>query len=90
MEIATKPVTAWVLTRRRTDNLLIMTEQSLRNKVFALNLDNREFSIFKGGAVRIVLGELLRVDMSPEALLEDLDISEGQRLLIIPGSGVAG
>jgi len=89
LEIATKPVTAWVLTRRRTDNLLIMTEQSLRNKVFVSSTDTREFSIIKGGKT-FVLGEIISVDLSPEALLEDLDISEGQRLLIIPGSGVAG
>lgn len=89
MEIATKPVTAWVLTRRRTDNLLILTEQSLRNKVFVISTDTREFSIIKGGKTT-VLGEIISVDLSPEALLEDVDISEGQRLLLIPGNGVAG
>ena len=87
MEIATKPVTAWVATR--LGNTLILTEQRLRNKVFALNVDNRQFSIFKGGK-KTVLGELISVDASPEALLEDIDIIEGQRLLILPaGSGIA-
>ena len=87
MEIAAKPVTAWVATR--LDNTFILTEQSMRNKVFALNLDNRQFSIFKGGK-KTVLGELIRVDASPEALLEDLNIREGDRLLLLPtGSGFA-
>jgi len=79
--------TAWVATL--LGNTYILTEQSTRNKVFALNPDNSEFSIFKGGK-KTVLGELLRVDASPEALLEDIDIIEGQRLLLLPlGSGAA-
>jgi len=80
--------TAWVLTRR--DNLFILTEQSTVRKVFDMDKKNRQFTIVKRGK-KVVLGELLKVDMSPEALLEDLDIREGQRLLLLPsGSGVAG
>ena len=80
--------TAWFATRR--DDLFIIAEESMSRKVFIMDLDSREFSIFNRGK-KTVLGELLRVDMSPEALLEDLDIREGQRLLLLPaGSGVAG
>jgi len=85
--MTTKALTAWVATRK--GNLYILTEQSMTKKVFAKNLDNEEFSIINRGR-KTVLGELLKVDMSPEALLEDLDIREGQRLLLLPaGSGVA-
>ena len=79
--------TAWFATRR--DNLFIIAEQSIANKVFAMGPGDQDFSIITRGK-KTVLGELLRVDMSPEALLEDLDIREGQRLLLLPaGSGVA-
>lgn len=81
MEMTTKAVTAWVATRK--DNLIIITEQSMGNKVFVENLETRELIIISRGK-KTVLGELLRVDMSPEALLEDLDIREGQRLLLLP------
>lgn len=87
MEMTTGTATAWVATRR--GNLYILTEQSMTKKVFAMNLDNEEFSIINRGK-KTVLGELLRVDMSPEALLEGLDIREGQSILLLPaGSGVA-
>jgi len=81
VEITAKGTTAWVATRK--GNLYILTEQSMTKKVFAQNLDNKEFSIINRGK-KTVLGELLKVDMSPEALLEDLDIREGQRLLLLP------
>jgi len=82
--MTTKALTAWVATRK--GDLYILTEQSMAKKVFAL--DNQEFSIINRGK-KTVLGELLKVDMSPEALLEGLDIREGQRLLLLPSSGVA-
>ena len=80
--------TAWFAARR--DDLFIIAERDLRNKVFVTNLDNDEFSIIHRGR-KTVFGQLLQVDLSPEALLEDLDIREGQRLLLLPaGSNVAG
>jgi len=87
--------TAWFATQR--GDLFIIAERNLRDKVFAMNLDNQEFSIIQGSR-KAVFGRLLKVDMSPEALLEGLDIREGQRLLLLPakqqvfsaGSGVAG
>ena len=80
--------TAWFAAQR--DDLFIIAERDMRDKVFALNLDNQEFSIIHGSR-KAVFGRLLKVDMSPEALLEGLDIREGQRLLLLPaGSGVAG
>ncbi|GAH89258.1 unnamed protein product, partial [marine sediment metagenome] len=80
--------TAWFVAQR--DDLFIIAERDMRDKVFAMDLDNEEFSIIHGSR-KAVFGKLLKVDMSPEALLEDLDIREGQRLLLLPaGSGVAG
>ena len=80
--------TAWFAAQR--DDLFIIAERDMRDKVFAMNLDNQEFSIINGNR-KAVFGQLLKVDMSPEALLEGLDIQEGQRLLLLPaGSGVAG
>jgi len=80
--------TAWFAAQR--GDLFIIAERDMRDKVFAMNLDNEEFSIIHGSR-KAVFGKLLKVDMSPEALLEDLDIREGQRLLLLPaGSGVAG
>ncbi len=79
--------TAWFVAQR--DDLFIIAERDMRDKVFAMNLDNEEFSIIQGSR-KAVFGHLLKVDMSPEALLEGLDIREGQRLLLLPaGSGVA-
>jgi len=73
--------TAWFASRR--DDLFIIAEQSMGNKVFAQNLDNQEFSIIYRGK-KTVLGEFLNIGLSPEALLQGLDISEGQRLLLLP------
>ena len=70
----------WVATRRQ--NLFLLTEHSMSKKAFAMNL-NKEFSIVNRGK-RIVLGELLRVDLSPEALVEALDIREGDKVLVLP------
>lgn len=70
----------WVATRR--ENLYILTEHSMFTKLFDLDLENRQFSIIKRGR-RTVLGELLAVDMSPEALIEGLDIQEGDRLMVV-------
>jgi len=86
VEVTTKALTAWVATRR--DDLFIIAEQSMSKKVFVEDLETHELSIITRGK-KTVLGELLRVDMSPEALLEDLDIQEGQRLLLLP-AGFAG
>ena len=72
----------WVATRR--DNLYLLTKHSMFTKLFDLDLENRQFSIIKQGR-RTVLGELLAVDMSPEALIEGLDIQEGDRLLVCLG-----
>ncbi|MBA7659454.1 hypothetical protein ES703_67435 [subsurface metagenome] len=83
MEMTDEKRTAWVATRK--DNLYILTEQSMAKKVFAMDLGNEQFSIINRGK-KTVLGELLRVDMSPEALLEGLDIKEGERLLLLPAS----
>ncbi|GAH63457.1 unnamed protein product [marine sediment metagenome] len=86
--MTSKTRTAWVSTRK--GNLYILTEQSMGKKVFAMNLDNEEFTIIKQGK-KTVLGHLLKVDMSPEALLEGLEIREGDKILLLPhGSGVAG
>jgi len=88
LEIATRPVTAWVATR--LGNMLILTEQSTVKKVFDMDPKSREFSIINRGK-KTVLGELLRVDLSPEALLDSIDIREGDKILLLPaGSGVAG
>ena len=85
--MTTKAITAWFAAQR--DDLFIIAERDMRDKVFAMDLDNQEFSIIHGGR-KAVFGKLLKVDMSPEALLEDLDIREGQSLLLLPaGSGVA-
>ena len=94
MEITTQVPTAWFATKR--DNMFIIAERSMRDKVFAMNTANKEFSIIQGGK-KARFGQLLKVDMSPEALLDDLDIREGQSLLLLPakrqvfsaGSGVA-
>jgi len=87
VEMTTKALTAWVATRR--GNLYILTEQSMSKKVFAMNLDNEEFSIINRGK-KTVLGELLKVDMSPEALLEGLEIREGDKILLLPRGSGAG
>lgn len=85
--MTTETRTAWFATRR--DNLFIIAERDIKDKVFAMNMDTREFSIIQGKK-KAVFGELLKVDMSPEALLEGLDIREGQSLLLLPrGSGAA-
>lgn len=76
--------TAWFAARR--DDLFIIAERDMRDKVFAMNLDNQEFSIIQGSR-KAVFGQLLKVDMSPEALLEGLDIREGQSLLLLPSRG---
>ena len=81
MEITTQVPTAWFATKR--DNLFIIAERSMRDKVFAMNTTSKEFSIIQGGK-KAVFGQLLKVDMSPEALLDDLDIREGQSLLLLP------
>ena len=94
MEITTQVPTAWFATKR--DNMFIIAERSMRDKVFAMNTANKEFSIIQGGK-KAVFGKLIKVDMSPEALLDGLDIREGQSLLLLPaqqqvfsaGSGVA-
>ena len=83
MEITEGRHTAWFATRR--NDLFIIAERDMRDKVFALNLDNEEFSIIHGSR-KAVFGQLLKVDMSPEALLEGLDIREGQRVLLLPAS----
>ena len=71
----------WIATRRK--NLFLLTEHSMAKKVFAMNLKNREFSIVNRGK-QTILGELLRVDLSPEALVEALDIREGDKVLLLP------
>lgn len=81
MEMTTKAPTAWFAAQR--DDLFIIAERNLKDKVFAMNLDTEEFSIVHGRR-KAVFGKLLKVDMSPEALLEGLDIREGQRLLLLP------
>ena len=81
MEITTQATTAWFAAQR--DDLFIIAERDMRDKVFAMNLDNQEFSIIHGSR-KVVFGQLLKVDMSPEALLEGLDIREGQSLLLLP------
>jgi len=83
VEITTQAPTAWFAAKR--DNLFIIAERSMRDKVFAMNTANKEFSIIKGGR-KAIFGQLLKVDMSPEALLEGLDIKEGQRLLLLPSN----
>ena len=85
MEMTPQAPTAWFAAQR--GDLLIIAEWRMRDKVFAMSLDE-EFSIIQGSR-KAVFGTLLKVDMSPEALLEDLDIREGQRLLLLPaGNGV--
>ena len=79
-EVTSQDRLGWVATRR--ENMYILTEHSMSEKVFALNLDTEEFSIIRRGK-KTVLGELIRVDLSPEALLEGLDIQEGDRLMVI-------
>jgi len=83
VEIKTLVPTAWFATKR--DNLFIIAERSMRDKVFAMNTASKEFSIIQGGRTARY-GQLLKVDMSPEALLDDLDIREGQSLLLLPAS----
>ena len=73
--------TAWFAAQR--DDLFIIAERSMKDKVFAMNLDTQEFSIIQGSR-KARFGQLLKVDMSPEALLDDLDIREGQSLLLLP------
>jgi len=83
----TEAPVAWFAAKR--DNMFILGERRLRDRVFGLNPATNEFSILRGGK-KVVFGQLLKVDMSPEALLEDLDIREGDRLLLLPtGSGAA-
>lgn len=85
--MTTEAPVAWFAAKR--DNMFILGERRMRDRVFDLNLATNEISIFRGDK-KVVFGQLLKVDMSPEALLEDLDIREGDRLLLLPaGSGVA-
>jgi len=70
-----------VATRR--DNFYILTgELTMFKKLFDINRENGEFSIFHHGK-RTGLGKLVGVDLSPEALIESLDIREGDRLLLV-------
>ena len=78
-------VSFWVATRR--GNSLILLEQGLKEKIFALNLKTDEFSIIRQGK-RVDLGKLLRVDLSAEALIEDVEIREGDRILLFPAPRV--
>ena len=75
-----KAPSGWVATRRK--NLFLLMERSIAQKVFAMNRESKEFSIINRGR-RTVLGELLRVDLSPEALIEALDIREGDKILLL-------
>lgn len=79
--------TAWFVARK--GNLFILAERSMKDKVFSMNLKTNEFSIITKHKV-VVMGELLKVDMSPEALLDSIDIREGDKILLLPqGSGDA-
>jgi len=85
--MTTEGPVAWFAAKR--DNMFILGERRMRDRVFDLNPATNEFSILRGKK-KVVIGKLLKVDMSPEALLEDLDIEEGDRLLLLPAcSGVA-
>lgn len=78
----------WVMTRRG-NSLILLEQHGLRDKVFAQNLKTDEFSIIRNGK-KVDLGKLLRVDLSPEALLEGVEIREGDKILLLPAcSGVA-
>ena len=85
--MTTEAPVAWFAAKR--DNMFILGERRLRDRVFDLNQATNELSMLRGEK-KVVFGQLLKVDMSPEALLEDLDIKEGDRLLLLPaGSGAA-
>ena len=81
MEVINQVPTAWFATKR--DNLFIIAERSIRDKVFAMNTSTKEFSIIQRGR-KARFGKMLKVDMSPEALLDGLDIREGDSLLLLP------
>ena len=72
----------WVATKQ--GNRYILTEHyGMKEKVFSMHLKSQEFSITRKGKT-VTLGQLLRVDLSPEALVEGLDIREGDKVLLLP------
>lgn len=75
-------MTMWVATRKGR-RLTISEHHGLQQKVFVRDLATQEVSVIRQGRT-VRLGTLLAVDMSPEALLEGLDIEEGDRLLLMP------
>jgi len=75
-------VTMWVATQKGR-SVCLSEHHGLQNKVFVRDLITREFSVVRKGRT-LNLGTLLAVDMTPEALLEGLDIEEGDRLLLVP------
>ena len=83
-----KGVPFWVMTRRG-NSLILLEHNSQRAKLSTVHAVTREVSVTKGGK-RVDLGRFLGVDLSPEALLEGVEIQEGDRLILFPTcSGVA-
>jgi len=79
-------ITMWVATRK--GRIVCLSEhEGLQKKVFVRDLITREFSVTRKGQT-VNLGILLAVDMSPEALLEGLDIEEGDRLILVPAGRI--
>lgn len=80
----TEPVTVWFATRR--DNLVIIAEDTPTHAVYGFGPKSKEFRIRNAEDKMIQMGTLLGVDASPEVLLMDLDIEEGQRILLLPAA----
>lgn len=82
-------VAFWVAARRG-NSLVLMEQRGFRVPGKEVNTKTSDFSIIKNGK-RIDLGKLIRVDLSLEALMEGVEIREGDKILLFPaGSGVAG
>jgi len=70
----------WIGTRQGKTYVL-MGYQGIQDKVFRTTPETHEFAIVHAGQ-KSALGTLLRVDMSPEAILDTLPIEEGDRILL--------
>lgn len=70
----------WIATRR-DKTYVLMGYHEIRDKVFQTTPETHDFAIINAGE-KSSLGTLLRVDLSPEALLDALPIEEGDRVLL--------